>query len=157
MTQIIKLRFRTIILLSLISTTCFSQKKENKIIDNCIREKIHLFLKSIDRTNNLNSIHILEIVEKKVLGHNDYGVYFFTDFSSHKKKYLFIKNESKIKILNSMNSAQTLKDIADFLIDKKYPNLIAIEYLKASIEIIYNNTSAITDKIIDEQNWVECE
>ena len=104
----------------LIFMNVLAQKKDKIETEKCIRKEIVNFFINVNRfdvqkKNDLNSIHIFEIVEKRVLGYDEIGIYFCSDLSSHRKKYLLLKNNQEIKILNSTNVSTNMEEIASFL------------------------------------------
>lgn len=91
------------------------------------------------------------------MGYNSNGIYFCTNFDSHKKKYLFLKKGNRIKILNSDNPAKVINEISAFLIEMKVDKPKAIEYLKASIDIVNDNLNKMVDEVlVNDENWSEC-
>lgn len=155
-TKIVKVLF-----FSLMCISCIAQKKDEIETEKCIKAKIIDFFININRMdvekkNDLNSIHILEIVEKRVLGYDEIGIYFCTDLSSHRKKYLLLKNNEEIKILNSTNVLINIEEITSFLKNNNISNSKSIAYLKECIEILDSNVEKIVDKTMEEQHWVKC-
>jgi len=146
----------------LIFMNVLAQKKDKIETEKCIRKEIVNFFINVNRfdvqkKNDLNSIHIFEIVEKRVLGYDEIGIYFCSDLSSHRKKYLLLKNNQEIKILNSTNVSTNMEEIASFLKKNNVSNSKSILYLKECLEIIDSNIEKIVDKAIDEQQWVKCD
>lgn len=144
------------IIFILFALPCFSQG--DTLINKCVKNKVILFFNQIKRyeLEKSGSVNILEIVNKKPLGFNQIGIYLCSDFASHHQKYLMLKYNNKIKILNSNNSAQIINEVSSFLIKMKSSDLQSIEYLKAAIELLDDNSSKIADNLLRPQKWITC-
>lgn len=141
---------------------CYSQKIEKDDLEVCIKRKVINFLiekkrLSPNELNNLNSIHISELVESKVLGYNENGIYYVTDYSAHNQNYVFLKKGKSIKIIDPMNCSLFINEISSFLYELKYSNSRTMEYLKASMEIIERNSGRIVDDGFKSQDWIICQ
>lgn len=139
----------------------FSQKTEPIKLENCIKKTVNEFFIEIGRIdkqelNNSHIVQIIEIKEIKVLGYNKFGIYRCTDFSSHSQNYILLKNDDKIKILNSKNSVKDIAEILKFLDNTKMSDDIKLDYLKLCIKLMDDNYHYIVDKEINEQDWISC-
>ena len=140
----------------------YSQKIESDEQETCIRKKIISFLIENKRlasteVNNLNSIHISELIDNKVLGYNKNGIYYVTDFSSHNQNYLLLKKGQFIKIVNPLEEKSLIKEVSSFLTESEFSDIESIEYLKAVINIWERNLDRIVDTNFKNQDWIKCE
>lgn len=137
----------------------FAQQTETAKVENCIKEKVTAFFTEKDKLNgkevSANAVHILEIVEKKVLGYNKVGIYFCSKAPS-RQKYFLLKNENKFKILASNDSLEVMQEVITFLKENKFPESKAVEYLNESAKIFSENMNKPTEKTIAEQKWITC-
>lgn len=139
----------------------WGQQNENTALNDCIKQNVNNFFIKIDRIekdrlNNLTTVHIIEILDKQVLGYNKYGIYLCTTFQSNSERYLLLKFDNEIKILNSNNPAKIIQEISAFLIKIDVSESKSIEYLQASINIVNENRKKIVDKVIEEEEWISC-
>ena len=84
-------------------TNVFSQMKEKSKTDQNIINKCTKFLLEkgdLESTENIDSkISIIEIVENKVLGYNEVGIYRLYSHKSPSFTYILLKRNSKINIV----------------------------------------------------------
>lgn len=137
----------------------FAQQKNEIQDEKCIKEKVNLFFIEKDKLNNKeasgNSVHILEIVEKKVLGYNNVGIYFSSNEPS-RQKYFLLKSGSNFKILASGDSLEVMQEIISFLKKNKVSKEKAIAYLNESVKILDENMNKLSEKRLNNQKWVSC-
>lgn len=160
----IRLSNKNVIRKSLLIVVLFStgllSAQENESVKKCIKEGVANFFYEIGRINelkkaNLNSIHILELKDKTVLGYNTTGIYFCSN-SPGRMKYIILKDQNKFKILNSSNSVDIIKDVADFLKNQNFNEEDSTLYLTECINICNENNNKQVNNITKLESWQIC-
>lgn len=126
----------------LFSTLCSSQTETSDIIKK-IRIEAGNFLmqkKEIESVDNLASkISIIEILDNKVLGFNDVGVYRLFAHKSPSFTYIILKNKSEFSIIDLKDFSTALKKITKFLNSSKLEDDKIVSYLEKILETYRNN------------------
>ncbi|HLP65507.1 hypothetical protein [Flavobacterium sp.] len=159
-TRVINLRLSIILIACFFTVVNNFAQTKNIQVENCIREKLNSFFVEKDKLNNKesngNSVHILEIVEKKVLGYNEIGIYFCSNEPS-RQKYLLLKNGNKFKILTSGDSLEIMQEIISFLKKNNLSEEKEVAYLNESIKILDENMNKPSEKKLNKQKWISCD
>jgi hypothetical protein len=138
----------------------FAQQTDNDKIIKCIVKTVDSFFIEKDKLNekisNSNSVHILEIVEKKVLGYNKVGIYFCSKEPSS-QKYLLMKSNNTFKLIATNDLFKIIQEVLAFLKDNKVNEDKSIEYLKECINITSENMYKPFEKRLNYQEWINCE
>lgn len=137
----------------------YAQRVDSEKSESCIRDKAKNFFIEKDKLNQHeetgNAVHILEIVEKKVLGYNDVGIYFLSNAPSRKKYFLF-KQGNNFKILTSNDSLLIMGEVVSFLKKINISNVKAVEYVNECVKIINENLNKPSEKELGKQDWQNC-
>lgn len=127
--------------------------------ENCIRERVNIFFVEKDKLNkkdnNGNLVHILEIVEKRVLGYDKVGIYFCSNAPS-RQKYLLLKSENDFKILTSKDFLEIMQEVILFLKKNKIEEEKSIVYLRECLNILSENNNKPFEEKLNEQQWTHC-
>lgn len=127
----------------LFSITCLSQKNEASDITKKIKAEAGNFLlqkKEIESVDNLESkISIVEILDKKILGFNDVGIYRLFPHKSPSFTYIILKNRNKYSIIDLKDFSSALKSITKFLNSTNLENDKIVSYLEKILETYRNN------------------
>lgn len=96
--------------------------------------------KEIENIDNFESkMSIVEILDKKVLGFNDVGIYRLFPHKSPSFTYIILKDRNKFNIIDLKNFSTALKEITKFLTSSKLENDKIVSYLEKILEIYRNN------------------
>lgn len=133
----------TIICFLLFSIICSSQTNEASDITKKIKVEAGNFLlqkKEIETIDNLESkMSIVEILDKKVLGFNDVGIYRLFPHKSPSFTYIILKNKNKFSIIDLKDFSTALKEVTKFLSSSKLENDKIVSYLEKVLETYRNN------------------
>ncbi len=154
-------KFLITILILFSATIAQSQKIETEELEVCIRKQIIDFLIKDNRLtgvdkNNLNSVHISELVNKKVLGYSKYGIYYITDYATNFQNLILLKKDKMIKIIVVSDSKQLMNEISSFLSETAFTDYESIEYFKAAIELLERNMTRIKSSNNVNSIWIDC-
>lgn len=136
---------RNLILLFFIffSTLCSSQTNESSDIIKKIRIEAGNFLmqkKEIESVDNLESkMSIIEILDNKVLGFNDVGIYRLFPHKSPSFTYIILKRKNEFSIIDLKDFSAALKKITKFLNSSKFEDNKIVSYLEKVLETYRNN------------------
>ena len=123
--------------------TCSSQKNEASDIIKKIKIEAGNFLmqkKEIESIDNLESkMSIIEILDNKVLGFNDVGVYRLFPHKSPSSTYIILKNKNEFSIIDVKDFSTALKKITKFLDSSKLEDDKIVSYLEKVLETYRNN------------------
>jgi len=124
-------------------TNLFSQIKEkNKTDQNIINKSAKFLLEKgdLESTENIDSkISIIEIVENKVLGYNEVGIYRLYSHKNPSFTYILLKRNSKINIVDLKDFSKSFKKTINFLASSDFEDDKKIVYLEKIIETYKNN------------------
>jgi len=127
----------------LFSIICSSQQNEASDITKKIKTEAGNFLlqkKEIENVDNLESkMSIVEILDKKVLGFNDVGIYRLFPHKSPSFTYIILKHRNKFNIIDLEDFSTALKEITKFLTSTKLENDKIVSYLEKILETYRNN------------------
>lgn len=127
----------------LFSIICSSQTNEASGVTKKIKTEAGNFLlqkKEIENIDNFESkMSIVEILDKKVLGFNDVGIYRLFPHKSPSFTYIILKDRNKFNIIDLKNFSTALKEITKFLTSSKLENDKIVSYLEKILEIYRNN------------------
>lgn len=127
----------------LFSIICSSQMNEASGVTKKIKTEAGNFLlqkKEIENIDNFESkMSIVEILDKKVLGFNDVGIYRLFPHKSPSFTYIILKDRNKFNIIDLKNFSTALKEITKFLTSSKLENDKIVSYLEKILEIYRNN------------------
>lgn len=135
---------KKIMLICLVSiATGFSQTIDNKNLIEKIKTKSATFLLEkgeIENIENINfKISIIEILNNKVIGYNEIGIYRLYSHKSPSCTYILLKKKSKIKIIDLRYFSNSFPEIIEFLKDSSFDEDKKILYLEKIIEVYNNN------------------
>ncbi len=126
----------------LFSTLCSSQTETSDIIKK-IRIEAGNFLmqkKEIESADNLESkMSIIEILDNKVLGFNDVGIYRLFPHKSPSFTYIILKRKNEFSIIDLKDFSAALKKITKFLNSSKFEDNKIVSYLEKVSETYRNN------------------
>ena len=126
----------------LFSTLCSSQTETSDIIKK-IRIEAGNFLmqkKEIESADNLESkMSIIEILDNKVLGFNDVGIYRLFPHKSPSFTYIILKRKNEFSIIDLKDFSAALKKITKFLNSSKFEDNKIVSYLEKVLETYRNN------------------
>ena len=126
----------------LFSTLCSSQTETSDIIKK-IRIEAGNFLmqkKEIESVDNLESkMSIIEILDNKVLGFNDVGIYRLFPHKSPSFTYIILKRKNEFSIIDLKDFSAALKKITKFLDSSKLEDDKIVSYLEKVSETYRNN------------------
>lgn len=127
----------------LFSIICSSQTNEASDVTKKIKTEAGNFLlqkKEIENIDNLESkMSIVEILDKKVLGFNDVGIYRLFPHKSPSFTYIILINRNKFNIIDLKDFSTALKEITKFLTSAKLENDKIVSYLEKILEVYRNN------------------
>lgn len=133
------------LLILLIGFNSYSQKNDNEVIISNIKSHVHDYLilqeiieEDLDESNRA-SIIITEVLQKKIIGYNDSGVYIIGAHVSHTPSFILLKKGNKIRILDPLNVSKSLNVINKFLSDNFTLEEVKTNYLKRFIDNQHNN------------------
>jgi len=125
------------------STLCSSQTNESSDIIKKIRIEAGSFLmqkNEIESVDNLESkMSIIELLDNKVLGFNDVGVYRLFPHKSPSFTYIILKNKNEFSIIDLKDFSTALKKITKFLNSSKLEDNKIVSYLEKVLETYRNN------------------
>lgn len=125
------------------STLCSSQTNETSDIIKKIRIEAGNFLmqkNEIESVDNLASkMSIIEILDNKVLGFNDVGVYRLFPHKSPSFTYIILKKKNEFSIIDLKDFSTALKKITKFLNSSKLEDNKIASYLEKVLETYRNN------------------
>lgn len=136
---------RNLILLFFIffNSLCSSQTNELSDVIKNIKAEAGNFLmqkKEIESIDNLESkMSIIEILDNKVLGFNDVGVYRLFPHKSPSFTYIILKNKNEFSIIDLKDFSSALKKITKFLNSSKLEDDKIVSYLEKVLETYRNN------------------
>lgn len=127
----------------LCSGLCFSQKSDELEITEKIKKDASLFLlkeKAIEKITNIEQqVHIIEVLETKVLGYNKKGVYRLNSNVNPSFTYIILKNDKKFSIVDLRDFSAALKEITKFFDSSKFDNKLIVSYMEKILETYRNN------------------
>jgi len=122
---------------------CSSQNSEDTNSIEIIKNEAGKFLVKNGEIENLSELDkkmsIIEIINNKVLGHNEVGVYRLYPHKSPSFTYIILKNRSDYMILDLKDFAKTLEIISKFFKNSGLENKVIVNYLDKILEVYYNN------------------
>lgn len=125
------------------STLCSSQTNETSDIIKKIRIEAGNFLmqkNEIESVDNLESkMSIIEILDNKVLGFNDVGIYRLFPHKSPSFTYIILKKKNEFSIIDLKDFSTALKKITKFLNSSKFEDNKIVSYLEKVLETYRNN------------------
>lgn len=122
------------------STSCKAQVKgdiENikKEVANYLLEKKEI--KDLEKVEK--RVFIVEIIDNKILGFNDKGIYRIGTYSSPSATYILLKNNESFEIIDLIDFKATLKRITTFLTTNDFSDIKITAYLDKIIDIYRSN------------------
>lgn len=125
------------------SSICLSQSNNEKETAKKIMHDAGVFLLEkgeIDSTDNLEKkMSIIEILENKVLGYNDTGVYRLYPHKSPSFTYIILKNGANFKILDLKDFSKALEEMSKFFSSSKLEANTIVNYMEKVLEVYRNN------------------
>ena len=129
----------------------YSQKVDSEILINNIKRDVTDFfvkkrvLEKAKIKESLNYVFIIEMVDKKVIGFNNDGIYLISVHQSHSEKHILIKEGTSFKIIDLTNIDLALKDIIDYSLRNKLDKGKLLSYLKITIKRYEDNVGNVPD------------
>jgi hypothetical protein len=130
------------IILLLVSTGCNAQNtsKETDKVENAVYSYLQNARDLVPELENPNSYYyIVEVVENKVFGFNDIGVYRIGANKSPSEVYVLIYEKVNYEILDLRQFAYSMDQVASFFVRNKIDNSRAYDYLSEILKIYKKN------------------